>query len=292
VFYNNTLVDEYNLSNPVEMYKDGNWDYNAMFDISKEFCAAIADLNHDLRWSIGLDKENADIINGLFVSSGGKYFTKRDYSYPILSFNAEKTRILIDAVSKIFAPRSETGMENYLTSDEWNQNKAFSNGNVLFSILKLDIIPEIAASEFDWGIIPVPALEGEKGYGNGSPYSFTDNSALSVSVLKSTRNTEACGVVVSALSLASHRALKDVYVKEQMTYNLRDVDSVIILDDIIGNIYFSQYNAFSTIPEVYGSTAGVLKEASNKRGDFSVLYENNRKTLNDFFKTSRIFERN
>ncbi|MCL2816283.1 MAG: hypothetical protein FWD23_16945, partial [Oscillospiraceae bacterium] len=293
VFFNKSLIEEYNLSNPVEMYYNGAWNYDKMFEISKELTSAISDLDHDLRWSLGIDKENADIINGIFMSSGSRYFTKREYSYPVLSFNSEKTQRLIETVSKIFAPRSESGMENYLTSDEWNQNKAFSNGNVLFSVLKLDIIPEISDSPFDWGILPVPAL-GSNGYENenGRPYSFTDNSALSISVLKSTRNTEACGIVASALSLASHRELKEIYVREQMTYHLRNVDSVKILGDIVHNITFSQYNAFSTIPEVYGSTAGVLKESVNKRGSFNELYENNRKILNDFFKTSRIFDRN
>ncbi|MCL2816305.1 MAG: extracellular solute-binding protein [Oscillospiraceae bacterium] len=290
VFYNKTLVKEYELSNPVQMYKDGKWNYDGMFNISKELSSAIADLNHDLRWSVGLDKENPDIINGLFMTSGGKYFTKRDYGYPVLSFNGEKTLKIIDAVSKIFYPPADFKTENYLVSGDWNQNKAFSNGNVLFSVLKLDVIPEMANSEVDWGILPFPALD-ENGYANGAPYSFTDGNALGISVLKNTRNTEACGIVASALSQISHQELKNIYVKEQMTYNLRDVDSVIILGDILRNISFSQYNAFSTFPEVYGSTVGVLKDTANKKGDFAVLYENNRKILNDFFKSSRIFER-
>ena len=291
VFYNKDLIKKYNLSNPVEMYKEGKWNYNAMFDISKELCSSIADLNDDSRWSIGLDKENADIMSGLFVSSGGKYFTSKDSGFPVLNFNNDKTLKLIDAVSKIFAPQYETGMDNYLTSDEWNQNKAFSNGNVLFSVLKLSEIPDIANTPFVWGLLPVPALD-ENGYGSSGPCSFTDNNALGIAVLNTTRNTEACGIVASALSIASHKGLKEVYVKEQMTYNLRDVDSVKILRDIVNNISFSQYNTFSTFPEFYNSTAGVIKEAANKRGDFSSLYEYNKNILNDFFKTTRIFDRN
>ena len=259
-----------------------------MLEVSKELAAAIADLNHDTRWGIGIDSENPDIINGLFMSSGNKYFTQRDYSYPVLNFGGEKTRRFIETLSDIFHPRDDN-TENFLTSDEWTQNKAFSNGNVLFSVLKLDIIPEISDSQFDWGILPVPVTES----GEDTVYSsFTDNNALGISVLSNARNTEACGIITSALSLASHDYLKETYEREQMLYNLRDVNSVKILGDILKNINFSQYNAFPTIPEVYGSTAGILTEASNKRGEFTDLYESNRKILNDFFKTSRIFERN
>ena len=292
VFYNKTLIEQFNLTNPLETYRDGGWTYDSMFQISKELTASIADLNSDLRWSVGIDIENPDILNGLFISSGNKYFIKRDYLPPIMNFSNEKTLKLIDAVSKIIAPVDESGMENYLTEGEWNQNKAFSNVNVLFSVSKLSAIPEITASEFDWGILPVPALDAADITLGIKPYSFTDNNAFCLSVLKGSTNTEACGIVTGALSLASYGQLKDIYVNEQMRYYLRDVDSVKILEEIVNNVNFNQYNAFSTISDIQNSTAGILRDAIFKKDDFNNLYENGRNNLNEFFKNSGIFERN
>ena len=286
VFYNKDLVKRYNLGNPLELYKNGGWTYESMMAVSKELTASIADLNDDLRWSVGFDSENNDLINGLFISSGNKYFIKRNYELPILSFSNAKTLSLIDIYSKLVAPSSESGMENYLVSGEWNQNKAFSNGNVLFSILKLDAIPSISDIGFDWGILPVPTLnQGEK------YYSFADRGAMCISILKGTRNTEACGIITNALSLTSYKQLQDIFVSEQMMYRLRDVDSVKILGEIINSVTFNQYSAFSTMPEFYVSTVGTLKDTANQKGDFADLYINNRSILYGFFGTTPIFNR-
>jgi len=289
VYYNKTLVKKYNLSSPIELYKNGKWDYDGMFDISKELTAAAADLDIPAGavYSIGIDKESNDVINGLFISSGSKYFTVRPYNYPAVNFSNEKTLNFIDTVSKIFSPSWESGMTNFLNSGESVQTDAFKNGNILFSVSKLDIIPSITDSDFDWGILPVPALNGDYDV----RFSSTDRDALCISILKGTRNTEACGIITSALSAVSHRQLKDIYVLEQMRFHLRDIDSVMVLGDIIDNIGFNQYDAFSTMPEIYSSTAGILKDAANKRIDFSGTYENNRAMLNEFFRNSIFFAR-
>jgi len=289
VFYNKSLVKEYNLTNPVMAYKNGGWDYEGMYAVSKEFTAAAASFdggeNEPLR-SVGIDRESSVMVGGLFVSSGGRYFTVRDYNYPILNFNNERTSKFIETLSKLFMPAEENGMENYFGAGAEAQNEAFKNGGVLFSFSKLGLIPDITNSAFEWGLLPIPALNAES-----AAYSFTDNSAMSISVLANARNTEACGIVISALSMVSHKQLKDIYVLEQMMYNLRDVDSVNALADIISNTAFSQFNAYSTFPEITGATGWVLKEAANGRGEFFAAYETNRRSLNEFFSASSMFAR-
>jgi len=294
VFYNRNLIKEYNLTDPVDIYKNGEWDYGGMFYISKELTAAAADLNNGAGpvYSIGIDKDDDDIINGLFISSGSKYFTARPYNSPVMSFAGEKTVKFIDSVSKMFSPSGESGMNNFFNSGESAQKDAFTNGNILFSMLQLDIIPDITNSAFDWGILPVPGLTG--GYESATErvlHSFVNRNAMCISIPHGTRNAEACGIVISALSSVSHQQLKDIYVIEQMRFHLRDVDSVKILGDIINNIEFNQYHAFSTMPEIYMSTAGILKDAVNKRIDFIGTYEDNRTMLNEYFRNSDFFNR-
>ena len=282
MFYNRTLVKKYGLTNPLKLYKDGSWNYDSMFAAAKELTAAVADLNSAASkvYSIGIDKENNDIINGLFISSGNKYFAKRDYNYPVLNFANEKTSKLIDAISQIFAPADETGMDNFMGAG------GFDGGNILFSAAKLDMISDITESKFDWGVLPVPSLEG-----HDKLFSFADRGALCISVLRYARNTEACGVVVSSLSAASHNQLKDIYVKEQMTYHLRDVYSVETLGDIVHSLAFNQYSAYSTMPEIYGATVGAIKDAANRQGAFADIYEKNKANLSEFFRNSRFFDR-
>ncbi|MCL2813599.1 MAG: extracellular solute-binding protein [Oscillospiraceae bacterium] len=280
VFYNRTLLNKYNLKSPLEIYKNGAWNWDSMFSVSKELAAAAADFdNADAPYSVGLDKENGDVINGLFISSGNKYFMKRDYTYPVMNFSNDKTVKLIEALADIFSPPAESGIRNFLENGSEVQEKAFAKGNILFSVSKLEMLPDITDSKFDWGLLPVPSTETDR----ASRFSFTGSDALCISILQSARNTEACGIVIGALSAASHGGLKDIYVKEQMTFHLRDVDSVGILRDIVGSIAFNQYNAFVSVPEIYGATVGVIKDSAEKKVDFSERYQKGRTDLNEFF---------
>ena len=284
-FYNRSLVKKYDLTSPLAIYKDGAWNWDAMFSVSKELAAAAADLDGARLYSIGLDGDGDDVVNGLFMASGNKYFTKRDYSYPIMNFANDKTMKLVEALSAILSPPEESGMESFLEGGNAAQAKAFEGGNMLFSISRLEMLPDITDSKFDWGILPVPSTDTNY----GSRFSFTGGEALCISVLRGARNTEACGIVTGALSAASHRHLGDIYVKDQMTFHLRDVDSVGILGEIIGSVSFNQYNAFMAMPEIYDATVGVIKDAANKKADFSERYEKGRTALNEFFAGSPPF---
>jgi len=286
MFYNKNLVGKYNLTSPLAVYKNGGWNWDAVFALSKELAAARADLDGAAPvYSLGFDKENGDVINGLFVASGNKYFIKRDYGYPIMNFSNDKTARLVEALANIFSPPEGSGVENFLSGGDAAQKRAFAGGNVLFSVARLEMLPDITDSKFDWGILPVPSPETNY----GSLLSFASSDALCISILKTTRNAEACGIAIGALSVASHGHLGEIYTREQMTFHLRDVDSVVILGEIVGRLAFNQYNAFVTVPEITGATVGTLKDAANKKGAFSDLYEKNKKSLNDFFAGSPPF---
>ena len=285
VFYNRSLVDRYALTSPLATYKNGAWDWDAMFSVSKELAAAAADFDGGQAYSIGFDGESDDLANGLFIASGNRYFTKRDYNYPIMNFANDRTKKLVEVLSAILSPPGESGMENFLEGGDAAQANAFAKGNMLFSISKLEMLPEITDSKFDWGLLPVPSTESNR----ENRFSFAGRDALCISVPYNTRSSEACGILIGALSAASHKLLKDVYVKEQMTFHLRDVDSVGILDEIIGSMAFNQYNAFVSLPEMREATVGVIKDAASKKVDFSERYEKGKSELSEFFAGSQTF---
>ncbi|MCL2773861.1 MAG: hypothetical protein FWD71_10975 [Oscillospiraceae bacterium] len=296
MFYNKSLIKQYNLNSPADLYNNGKWTYDGMFEISKSLAAAVANLNEpgvsNSSYSIGFNKDDSDIINGLFISSGNKYFTQPNGGSPALNFDNDTTQKLIDAMANIFAPSYSSGMSNYLDADENNQKSAFENGEVLFSIAKLDIMPDITNSNFDWGILPMPSFDGTNANTDGNILSFTDSGAMCISVLKGSKSTETSGIVTEALSMSSYKFLKEMYIRDQMLYTLRDVDSVKFLNDIVNGATFSQYNAFSTVDTIYNATVGVLKNAANKNGDFADLYASAKQNIDDFFQTSTIFAGN
>ena len=295
MFYNRSLVQQYNLPNPVEFYNNNAWTYDNMFSMVKSLTAAVSDLNNSAGtevYGIGFNKENNDIINGLFMSSGNKFFAKRDYNYPYMNFNNEKSLKIITALTNLFAPQSESGMANYLYEGDENQRTAFESGNILFSIATLDILPDITDINFEWGILPPPTLNGEQLTNSNKQISFNSSDAMCISVLKGTQNTEISGVMTEAMAMMSHNYSKELYIQEQMLYNLRDVDSVNILNDILYNETYNHYSTFSTVDAIYNATIGTLKNAANRTGEFVDLYDRNRAALYEFFGTAKYFERN
>ena len=296
MFYNKSIVRKYNLNSPPELYSKNEWTYDNMFAMSKTLAASAANLDGEAEsiesYGIGFNRENDDILNGLFISSGNKYFIKKNYGFPVLNFNNDTTVKIINMLANIFAPQSESEMSNYLDTNDENQTEAFKNGKILFSIAKLDILPDITNSNFDWGIMPLPSLVGSNNINNADNIiSFTDNNAMCTAVLKGTQNSEACGVITEALSISSYKYFRELYISDQMFYCLRDVDSVKMLTGIVNGVTFNQYNTLSNVSAIYNATVGVIKNSANKYGEFAVLYENNKNILNDFFINSSTFGR-
>ena len=277
MFYNKDLINRYNLENPVDLYKNNAWTYDNMLAINRSLNAA----NLNGVYALGIDRESSDIINGLFIASGNNYFNTRTDGYPVLNFNNSRTRSLITALTNIFSgPES-----NFLDSDAAKQREIFTNGDMLFTISKLDIIPSIAEINSDWGILPVPTLDG------GDIKSFASKDALGVSILKGTPNTEISGLITEALSISSHRIFQETYIREQLMYTLRDVESVRVLNDILNNVTYNQYNIYGAIESMYAATAGILRYAANQRGTLENLHESGRNILEDFFANSPAFNK-
>ena len=280
MFYNRDLIRRYNLQSPAVLRANNEWTYTAMFALSRELSAASVDVNGN--YFLGFNNQNSDIINGLFTGAGNTFFDTRPNDYPVLNFNNRDTRRFIDSLIDIFS-RPDL---NFFDPDAQIQREAFMRSNVLFSVSTLDIIPAITDIEFDWGILPVPTLDG------GGAIGFVSRDSLALSVLRDTPNTELSGFVTEALSVASHGILREAYIHEQLMYTLRDVHSVRALNDIINNVTYSQYNMYSTIDRISEATVGVINEAANRRGVFDDLYETAKNRLEEFFRTAQIFMRN
>ena len=280
MFYNKDIIRKYDLEDPVDLYNDDVWTYDNMFVYSRALDAAASGLN-----VLGIDAGNTDIINGLFTASGNNYFAVGSArTYPVMNFNNSRTHELIESLEYIFSQPEL----NFLTSDEAAQYRAFTDGTTLFSISKLDIIPDIAEIDFDWGILPVPTLnDAESGV-----RSFVSKDALGLSVLRGTPDTEISGMVTEAMSIASYGIFRETYIREQLMYTLRNVWSVRVLNDILNNVTYNQYNIYGGIDSIHSATAGVIEYAAGRQGVFEVLYENGGNRLNDFFNNSPAFFRN
>ena len=316
MFFNRDLITRHNLPNPAELHINGTWTYDSMFELGRQLTASVADLNLNAEsgieegarnYLLGFNSESGAVINGLFTSAGDTFtfFDARTHDYPTLNFNNASTRSFTDSIARIFSQPELYFFE----PDRDAQHGTFAQGNMLFSISTLDIMPIIAEAGFDWGIVPVPAINIVENSA-GAVRSFVSNDALAFSMLRGAPNTEAGGYMLEALSVASHHILRETYLQEKLMYTLRDIHSARVLSDIVGNVTYSHYNMHNTIDAFHGATVGLIIEAAaqriissgnenqnqdedeNESVTFDALHEAARERLDAFFETAQPFMRN
>ena len=230
VFYNKNLLKECGLTNLDELYESGKWSYDDMLAICKTFTTNVDTAANDL-FSVGLSLENNDIINGMYIPAA---------FLPVAGIEpADIAAKIQDTALRIF--NNTDHISPLISDDDERQRNTFSKGSMLFAITTLDIIPEITNSSFDWGVLPIPDIYMNQTYLYPSlDSSFTKGDALCLSVLKDVRNTEKCGIMIEALSIASHDYMREIYVSDLMTYHLRDMTSVNVVDKLLENIMYKK----------------------------------------------------
>ena len=232
VFYNKNLLKTYGgMENLDELYENNKWTYDEMLGLCKTMAGNVDTAANDL-FTIGFSQENDDIVNGMYISA--------DFPPPVGIELASVTEKIQDTVSRIINNRD--GISPLISNDDAPQKNAFSQGSMLFALLTLDMIPEITDTDFNWGILPMPAVSVNETHLYPSVVSFTKGSSLCLSILRNVPNTEKCGIIAEALSLASHDYMREMYVSELMTYNLRDMTSVNMVDKILDNVMYRNMN--------------------------------------------------
>lgn len=233
VFYNKNLLKKCGIDNLNELYENDKWSYDDMLAICKKMTINIDTAANDL-FTIGMNSKNSDIINGMHIPA--------DYSHLVNdNIKIEPTTIteqIDDIISRIIYNRD--GISPLISTDDESQKNVFSQGSMLFAIMPLNIIPEITNTPFDWSVLPIPSVNINESYLYPS-LSFTDSSALCISILKNAVNTEKCGIITEALSLASYNYMREIYVNDLMTYNLRDVTSVNVIAKLLDNVMYKNH---------------------------------------------------
>ena len=225
VFYNKNLLKECGLENLDDLYENDKWTYDEMLAICKTLTTNIDTAANDL-FSIGLSSENNDVSNGMYIPSNRP---------PNGAEPAGVYEKIEDVIARIINNRD--GISPLISGSNNTQRNVFSRGSMLFGIMTLDIIYDITDSSFDWGVLPIPAININENYLYPS-FAFTQGSALCLSVLNGVRNSEQIGIISEALAIASHDYMQDMYVSDLMTYNLRDMTSVNVIDSILRNVMY------------------------------------------------------
>jgi len=190
--------------------------------------------------------------NRMFTPCGNSFITSETKKVPKLAFSAKNAQYAVSAANRIL-----TDSDGAFDASA-NALKAFSDGNMLFLVDYLYLLPTLTESEADWGIVPLP-LQRE----NDKYRTLVSNNELIFAVPSNHTNGEYASVVLSALNAGSYSYLYEEYVNETLVYHLRDNDSANMLELILDSAAFDFALAFgNSYPAVASGTYGLIREAA------------------------------
>lgn len=156
VHYNKRLVDEFGLDDPYELWKDGEWTWDALWDMCKEF----------------LKEADGDDYIGLSTMAGMEY--QLAYNKPAILYDKKTNTFSHNLKDEKFIKSWQIYANNYdkgYISQALTNNDAFNAGKLLFNISHTIATRDGSAyfkeirSEGAVACVPLPALEkGAKDY--------------------------------------------------------------------------------------------------------------------------------
>ena len=266
IFFNKTLIQDYELDNPYELVKSGKWTWDKLSDMAKEVSL---DLNGDGKF----DKEDQYGFSGeqnwMFTSvlhGCDQYIIKKDSDdYPRLDLMTEKT---INIIQKMY-DLVYTDNRSYMTKYDGNQylDMTFHTGRILFQMDTLHRAEVYRAYDIDFGILPYPKYdEAQQEY-------ISTNWAGLMCVPINVANPEKTGVVAELLGYEYRKTVFPAYYDVLLSSKLsRDNESVEMLDIIYNNCVYDFGIAFG---QFNGMMYLVSTMLDKKSADFVSYYEKN-----------------
>lgn len=265
LFFNKTLIEDYNLTEPYQYVFDGQWTLDLLISITKDI---YEDLNGD-------GKADRDDLYGYMANNpsycyleafGINAIEKTDDEL-VLAVNNEKTLMMFEKMYTLIFESPGGIMVDYSVSAE-----LFGKGHAMYVFGELGhAVDTLRYTDVNYGIIPLPKLDDTQ-----EEYlsAYTDRFFV-VPVNK--QDTEFIGLMLEAMSAEGYKkvipAYYEVALKQKFTY---DDESVQILE-LINEVRILDF-AFVYCNNFNGMVNELLNPTKPSK-DFVSLYAKREKTL-------------
>lgn len=275
VYFSRDIVKEAGMAMPYSLVTAGKWTWDKFF----EYTSAVTDINgqgEKRLYTVGSQNNASRIADLIFASCGNTYVSAAEKSVPKISFTSASAQYAVNTAHKIL-----TDPDAVMDSTA-GAISCFTNGEMLFLVEYLYVMPWMTNSAADWGVLPLPT-ENE-----GDAYrTLVSNNELIFTVPANHTNGEMASVILSALNAGTYGYLYDEYVENNMIHVLRDNDSVNMLETILKTASFDFALAFgNAYPSISAGTYGLIRNAavSNDLAErYPEAVEKASNTLNEYF---------
>ncbi len=262
VFMNQTLLTQVgiNASDLYKMAAKGTWTWDEM-TAAMEAVGAVNGADGGQNGPFTLVTENgADRLADLvFKASGHDFVMVRKMRAPVIGYYVHSVQDTLSCIASLLNDPTVLIQEGDMP--------IFEKGEAAFLIDQLHVLPQMANSAVDWGLLPLP-----KGEEEGEYRTLIDTMETVFAVPSIGTDGERASLVLSALNAASVGYIYDAYVEYAMYHYLRDNGSVNSLDQILDTPAFDFAFAFGTAyPEIGDATYRLLRFTA-KTNDMAKYY--------------------
>jgi len=280
MFFNKSLVTDYELENPYDLIEKDQWTFDKMFELGQ---SVIHDINGDGKYD---DNDRFAFLSWsgvgypyMFLASGEKYLSKNADDIPEIAFNSERFVSMFEKVVTMMHSDNDTFFYDAnvrsntkgISNNHRVQEIMFPGNQALFWVECTSWAKALRDMDADFGIVPSPKYdEAQTRYYNYCNQNFF---AISIPV---TADAERTSIIVEALNSESTSTVLSAYYEITLkTKYSRDEQSRAMLDIIfdsrsydVGNVYFD------------GSvSSAIYTRAANNNTDIASYYATIQKSL-------------
>lgn len=219
VFFNKELMGETDIYS--EVY-NGSFTLERMTELSKN---AAYDINGTRTGINGIvtDYTTNRFVDNIYYSANGLNVDKDGDALPVYNTFDEADQGCVDLIYRLMFEGN-----GYLRGN--NAREIFESGSSLFCVTTLSEKYALAESTFNWGILPLPTLDG------GTNYRTLKNEDFPVTVvLSNTPDTTRSGILLESINAAMYGYINEEYYNECMYEIVRDNDTLNMIEIIEEN---------------------------------------------------------
>lgn len=258
VYFNKTLIKNAGLESPYTLVDSGAW----TFDKYLEYMSTVSSFEHgieELALHCFTDSNYADV---LYAGGGFNMLTSAYGAAPTVTVPTDSSTAFLDKIKELF------GLKTQWTGDD--PEAKFENGEMLFYMALLSRSNALSTASHDWGIVPVPKMDAEQ----KSYRTLADPDMPVIVIPKNVSNTEGVSYLVNAYFAASYKYLATAYAENQMSYFLRDSESINTVYTIANSaVYDGAYMYGPAYSNVSNATYTSLRNVANGKSSIRNYYD-------------------
>lgn len=260
--FNKELRAEYQVANPYDTVKAGDWTLEYFNSIVKELATENGDGKWDEKDTYGFSTPGS-IGNTFFYGAGLQYVVNnREMDTPelVLSTKMEQALNVLDLARTIIQENNSTYVAPL--GSEGVSREVFVQGRSLFYCEAASYLRGLNATmEREYGVVPVPKYDKEQA--NYATWRHPIGSTLSIPTSVAKGDMEQFAKVLETYTLLSQKLVRPAYYDTMLTTrNVQDVESSEMLDLIFLNrtydmaMYFTQLGFANLFAEAVLSSGG------------------------------------